>query len=270
LMAADIAQAAPRAAAFALALERPARSASWVLALTSAASFMVALDALVVSTALASIRQDFGASIEALQWTVNAYNLSFAVLLLTGAALGDRFGRRRMFIVGLSVFTLASAGCAVAPNAAWLIAGRALQGAGGAMLVPLAMALLSAAVPPEERAKVLGLFSGITGLALVGGPVIGGLIVQAAAWHWIFWLNVPIGVITILLATSRLPESRGPLAALDIGGLVLASAASLALVLGLARANTEGWASTEVCSHWPLPCWPQLALCCLRCARLPR
>ena len=245
-MAADIVQAPPRATVATLALERPSTSAGWVLTLTSAASFMVALDALVVATALSSIRQDFGASIEALQWTVNAYNLSFAVLLLTGAALGDRFGRRRMFMVGLSLFTLASAACALAPNATWLIAARAVQGAGGAMVMPLAMALLSAAIAPEERARALGLFSGLTGLALVGGPLIGGLIVQGAAWHWIFWLNVPIGVVTIMLSARRLRESRGATAALDVGGLTLASTASLALVWGLARANVAGWASTEV------------------------
>src|SRR5262245_45816546 len=164
LMAITIAQAPSRTAGASLSADGTKTSVRWFLALTSAASFMVALDALVVATTLSSIRQDFGASIEALQWTVNAYNLSFAVLLLTGAALGDRFGRRRMFIAGLAVFTLASALCAVAPGPAWLIAARAVQGAGGAMVMPLAMALLSAALSPQERARVLGLFSGLTGL----------------------------------------------------------------------------------------------------------
>jgi EmrB/QacA subfamily drug resistance transporter len=247
-MAVDFAEAAPRAASPAIATTQTKTSASWVLALTSVASFMVALDALVVATALSTIRVDFGASIEALQWTVNAYNLSFAMLLLTGAALGDHFGRRRMFVIGLTIFTAASAACALAPRVEWLIAARALQGAGGAMVMPLAMALLSAAFPAEERAKALGLYSGVTGLALIGGPVIGGAIVQGIAWHWIFWLNIPIGLITIALTFGRVDGSRGPTAGLDIGGLVLASSASLALVWGLVRANAAGWLSTEVAS----------------------
>jgi MFS family permease len=129
---------------------------AWVLGLASLASFMVALDALVVATALSAIRRDLGASLEALQWTMNAYNLSFAVLLLTGAALGDRFGRRRLFGAGLSVFVTASAACALAPSAGWLTAARAVQGAGAALVMPLAMVLLSAAFPREERAKAWG------------------------------------------------------------------------------------------------------------------
>src|SRR5260370_24446892 len=154
----------------------------WVLALTSAASFMAALDASVVTTALSTIRLDLGASIEALEWTVNAYNLSFAVLLLTGAALGDRFGRRRMFAVGLGVFVAASAACALAGSAGWLIAARAVQGAGAALGMPLAMALLGAAFPREERGNALGIFSGVTGLALIAGPVVGGSGAEGIAW----------------------------------------------------------------------------------------
>jgi EmrB/QacA subfamily drug resistance transporter len=207
---------------------------------------MVALDALVVSTALSTIRLEFGASIEALEWTVNAYNLSFAVLLLTGAALGDRFGRRRIFTLGLTVFTAASMACALAPNVNWLIAARAAQGAGGAMVVPLAMAMLSAAFQPAERARALGLFSAVTGLALLAGPVVGGAIVQGVDWHWIFWLNVPIGLVTVMLARARIDESFGPKAALDRTGLLLASAAALAAVWGLSRANLAGWTSLEV------------------------
>ena len=166
---------------------------TWVLALTSVASFMVALDALVVTTALSTIRIDLGASIEALEWTVNAYNLSFAVLLLTGAALGDRLGRRRMFAAGLALFVVASAACALASNIGALIAARAVQGAGAALVMPLAMALLSAAFPREERAKALGIFSAVTGLALIAGPVAGGAIAEGLAWQWIFWINLPIG-----------------------------------------------------------------------------
>src|SRR5262245_35970611 len=145
-------------------MKEPSENAlkTWVLALTSLASLMVALDALVVTTALSTIRLELGASIEALQWTMNAYNLSFAVLLMTGAALGDRFGRRRMLVAGLALFVAASAACALATSAGWLIAARTIQGAGAALVMPLAMALLSATFPPEERAKALGIFSGLT------------------------------------------------------------------------------------------------------------
>jgi EmrB/QacA subfamily drug resistance transporter len=222
------------------------RSRAWVLALTSMAAFMAALDAQVVTTALGDIRHELGASIETLQWTVNAYNLSFAVLLLTGAALGDRFGRRRMFVAGVALFVAASIMCAMAGNAGWLIAGRTLQGAGSALLVPLAMALLSAAFPREERARALGVFGGVTGLALIAGPVAGGVITEGLAWQWIFWINVPIGVVAIPLALRRIPESRGLAAGIDIAGLVLAGGAALATVWGLTRGNSLGWTHLEV------------------------
>src|SRR4051812_1571190 len=172
---------------------------NWVLALVSAASFMAALDSLVVTTALGTIRTNLNTTIEMLQWTVNAYNLSFAVLLLTGAALGDRFGRRRLFAAGLTLFILASAICGMATNPAWLVAGRALQGAGSALVMPLAMALLGAAFPREERARALGISSGITGLALIAGPMVGGVIAEGFAWQWIFWINMPIGLVILPL-----------------------------------------------------------------------
>jgi len=218
----------------------------WVLALTSVASFMVALDALVVTTALSTIRLDLTASIEALEWTVNAYNLSFAVLLLTGAALGDRLGRRRIFAAGLGLFVVASIACALASNVGWLIAARAAQGAGAALVMPLAMALLSAAFPREQRGKALGIFSSITGLALIAGPVVGGAIAQGLAWQWIFWINLPVGVIVIPLVLWRLRESAGPGTGLDVAGLVLVTAAALGVVWGLMRANSAGWTSLEV------------------------
>jgi EmrB/QacA subfamily drug resistance transporter len=227
---------------------QPASNATqtWVLALTSVASFMVALDALVVSTALSTIRLDLGASIEQLEWTVNAYTLSFAVLMMTGAALGDRFGRRRMFAAGLGLFVAASAACALAPGIGPLIAARAVQGAGAALVMPLAMALLSAAFPPEQRGRALGIFSGVTGLALIAGPVVGGAIAEGIAWQWIFWLNVPIGLLTIPLARSRIPESFGSDTSLDIPGLALVTGAALGLVWGLVRGNGAGWGSLEV------------------------
>src|SRR4051812_10393512 len=182
-------------------------SRTWVLVLTSVASLMVALDALVVTTALSAIRVDLHASIEELEWTINAYALTFAVLLMSAAALGDRFGRRRGFVAGVALFTAASAACALAPGVGWLIAARAVQGAGAALVMPLALALLSAAFPPERRAFALGLFSGVTGLAVLGGPVVGGAITQGIAWQWIFWLNVPIGLVLAPLALRRVGES---------------------------------------------------------------
>jgi EmrB/QacA subfamily drug resistance transporter len=219
---------------------------NWVLALASIASFMAALDALVVTTALGAIRADLNASIEMLQWTVNAYNLSFAVLLLTGAALGDRFGRRRMFACGIGLFVAASAVCGTATNPAWLITGRALQGAGAALVMPLAMALLGAAFPREQRARALGIFGGITGLALIAGPVVGGAIAEGFAWQWIFWINLPIGLVIIPLVRTRIPESYGPGSALDIGGLLLVSGAAFGVVWGLLRGNSAGWADADV------------------------
>src|SRR5918997_5275232 len=168
---------------------------SWVLALAAVASFMVALDTLVVSTALTTIRADLQASVEELEWTVNAYNLSFAVLLLTASALGDRFGRRRLFAAGLMLFALSSAACALAPTAGLLIAARTVQGVGAAFVMPLALTLVGAAFPPERRGSAMGALQGLTGLAVAGGPVIGGAIPDRLARQWIFWVNVPIGLL---------------------------------------------------------------------------
>jgi EmrB/QacA subfamily drug resistance transporter len=218
----------------------------WILGLASAASVMVALDATVVTTALSRIRLDLGTSVEQLEWTVNAYSLSFAVLLMTGAVLGDRFGRRLVFTAGLTLFTLASAACALAPGIGWLIGARAVQGAGAALVAPLAMALLSAAYPPAERPKALGVFAGLTGLAVVAGPVVGGAVTQGLAWQWIFWLNLPIGLVIIPLALRRIPESRGAGGPVDAGGLVLVTGAALGLVWGLIRSHAAGWGSAEV------------------------
>ncbi len=219
---------------------------SWVLGVTSLASFMMALDAQVITTAFATIRAEFGSQIETLQWTVNAFNLTFAVLLLTGAALGDRFGRRRMFASGIALFVLASAACALSVSAGWLIASRAAQGAGAALVMPLAMAILSGAFGRDQRARALGIFSGITGCALIVGPAIGGFITESLGWRWIFWINLPIGMIAIVLVLARLRESFGPVAALDIPGLLLVAFAALALVWSLLRGNAVGWASFEV------------------------
>lgn len=219
---------------------------NWVLGVTALASFMMALDAMIITTAFAAIRTEFGSPVETLQWTVNAFNLTFAVLLLTGAALGDRFGRRRMFAAGIALFVVASAACALAGNATALIAARALQGSGAALVMPLAMAILSSTFGREERARALGIFSGITGCALIIGPAIGGFITEHFGWRWVFWINLPIGLIAIGLVLARLRESFGPAAALDIPGLLLIALAALALVWSLLRGNAVGWASAEV------------------------
>jgi EmrB/QacA subfamily drug resistance transporter len=222
------------------------RRTGWTFAITSIALFMVTLDNLVVSTAIPRIRIDLGAGIEGLEWTVNAYTLTFAVLLLTGAALGDRLGRRLVFSLGLGIFTLASAGAALAPSIDWLIAARAVQGVGGALILPLTLTLLSASVPPERRGVALGAWGGIGGLAVALGPVVGGAVVNGLNWHWIFWLNVPIGLVLAPLAMSRLRESHGPANKLDIRGLVLISAGLFGIVWGLVRGNGQGWGSAEI------------------------
>ncbi|HEX4931059.1 MAG TPA: DHA2 family efflux MFS transporter permease subunit, partial [Gaiellaceae bacterium] len=206
----------------------------------------VTLDNLVVTTAIPVIRTDLNASLENLEWTVNAYTLTFAVLLLTGAALGDRFGRRRVFAIGIGVFTLGSIAAALAPNVEALVLARALQGLGGAIVMPLTLTILSAAVPKEKRGLALGAWGGISGLAVAFGPVVGGAVVQGLSWQWIFWLNVPVGLLLIPLALSRLQETFGPGGKLDLPGLGLASAGLFGIVWGLVRGNGQGWASPEV------------------------
>src|SRR5881409_1152783 len=200
----------------------------------------------VVTTALPVIRSAFNSSLSDLEWVVNAYTFTFAVFLLTGAALGDRFGRKRMFMIGLAIFTGASAMAALAPTTEWLIAARAVQGVGGAIVTPLTLTILSSAVSPERRGLVLGAWGGISGLAVAIGPLVGGAVVQGISWQWIFWLNVPIGLALIPLAALRLRESRGPNNSLDLPGLGLASAGLLGIVWGLVRGNQVGWGSTEI------------------------
>ena len=201
---------------------------------------MVTLDNLVVTTAIPVIRADLDASLESLEWTVNAYTLTFAVLLLTGAALGDRFGRRRVFAIGVGIFTLGSVAAALAPSVEALNIARAVQGLGGAIVMPLTLTILSAAVPKEKRGLALGAWGGISGLAVAFGPVVGGAVVQGLSWQWIFWLNVPIGILLIPLALSRLQESHGPGGKLDLPGLGLVSARTLRNRLGSDQRQRPG------------------------------
>src|ERR1700743_1200949 len=200
-----------------------AKRKAWTLGLVSVGLFMVVLDNLVVNVALPSIKDDFGASVQSLEWTVNAYVLAYGVLLLTGAALGDRFGRRRMFVTGIALFTAASAAAALAPDTDLLIAARAIQGAAAAIVTPLTLTLLANAFPPEKRGIALGVWSGISGVAVAIGPLVGGAMIEIADWHWIFWINVPIGLVLAPLAARRLNESYGPKAPLDLPGLGLVS-----------------------------------------------
>ena len=218
----------------------------WTLALAGMGAFISALDVVVVATALPVMQARLGASLADLEWTINAYNLVFGCLMLTGAALGDRFGRRRMYVTGLVTFVAGSAVAALAPDTGVLIGGRVIQGAGAAMLLPLTLALISGAFPPDKRGAAIGIWGGITGLGVAAGPVVGGAVVQGLSWQWIFWINVPVGLAVAALSAVRLRESRGTRPQLDITGMVLAGAGLFALTWGPVRAPSAGWGSAEV------------------------
>jgi EmrB/QacA subfamily drug resistance transporter len=221
-------------------------SAVWAIVITGLALFMASLDNLVVSTALPVIRVHLHAGLTGLEWTVNAYTLTFAVLMLSAAAMGERFGRRRIFVLGIALFTAASALAALAPSISVLVAARALQGAGGAMIMPLSLTLLSAAVPPERRNMALGLWGAIGGAAVAIGPLVGGAVTSGWSWQYIFWLNVPIGIVLVPLAWWKLSESHGAKTRLDLAGVGLVSAGLFGVVLGLVRGNGHGWSSASV------------------------
>jgi EmrB/QacA subfamily drug resistance transporter len=222
------------------------RTMIWTVLITSVAVFMASLDNLVVTMALPSIKDHLHASLSSLEWMVNGYTLTFAVLLLPAATLGERFGRRRMFTTGLTIFTLASAAAALAPNAGLLVAARAIQGAGGALVLPLSLTLLSSAVPAARRGAALGFWGAMSGLAVAVGPVVGGAVTEGASWQWIFWLNVPIGLLMIPLAARLLPHSHRSPSRLDLPGVVLISTGLLGVVFGLVRGNEHGWTSAQV------------------------
>lgn len=218
----------------------------WTLAITAIAFFMVALDALVVVTALPVIHRDLGANLATLEWTINAFTLAFAAGIIPAAALGDRLGRRRLFAVGLGIFTAASAACALAPTAGLLIAARAIQGLGAAAVMPVSLTILTSAFPPQRRGAVIGAWGGIAGLAVASGPLVGGAITQGLDWHWIFWVNVPIGVVAILLSLALLSESYGPATRLDLPATILVAGGAVGIVWGLIRAGEFGWSSNQV------------------------
>jgi EmrB/QacA subfamily drug resistance transporter len=222
------------------------RKSRWTLLIVSIGLFMTVLDNLVVNVALPSIHRELGSSIQALEWTVNAYVLSYAVFLLTGAALGDRFGRKRMFTAGIALFTASSAAAALAPTTAVLIAARATQGLGAAIVTPLTLTLLADAFPPQRRGVALGIWSAISGVAVALGPLVGGAVVQLASWHYIFWINVPVGAVLVPLSISRLAESHGPSRRLDLAGLGLASSGLFGIVFALVRSQSLGWGDLQV------------------------
>ena len=228
--------------------DKPAtkRRLGWVLGLTSTGYFMVILDSVVVITALPRMQRDLHVSLSSLQWTLNAYGIAFAAGIITAAALGDRLGRRKVFTIGLALFTVASVACALAPNASGLIAARTVQGLGGAIVLPLSLTILTTAFPAERRGMIVGIYGGLAGLAVAMGPIVGGAITQGIDWHWIFWINVPIGVIAVLLGLRLLPESYGAPERLDLMGVGLVTAGVVSLVWALSRANNVGWSSAGV------------------------
>src|SRR5436190_8412621 len=233
-----------------LSRTEPARG--WALVLTWAAFFMVALDALVVITALPAIHHDLGGSMSTLEWTVNAYTLSFAAGIITAAAIGDRLGRRRVYVAGLLLFTAASAACALAPSAGTLIAARAVQGIGAAIVTPLSLTILTSAWPAQRRGTIVGIWGGIAGLAVAAGPLVGGAVVQGLNWHWIFWVNVPIGLAAAAGSVIRLSESRGPATRLDIPGVVLVTIGAGGILWGMVRGGETGWGTGEVIAAFVL------------------
>ncbi len=222
------------------------RRLGWVVGLTSTAYFMVVLDALVVTTALPRMQRDLHVGLSSLQWTVNAYGIAFAAGIITAAALGDRFGRRLVFNSGLALFTVASFACALAPSMAVLIVARTVQGLGAAVVLPLSLTILTTAFPPERRGMIVGVYGGLAGLAVALGPIVGGAITEAIDWHWIFWINVPIGIAAVVLGQRLLPESRGAPDRLDLVGVSLVTAGVVALVWALTRSGAVGWAGAEV------------------------
>ena len=213
----------------------------WTLALTGTAFFMVVLDALAVTTALPAIHRDLGASLPELQWTLSAYMLAWAAAITTAAACGDRFGRRRVFALGLCIFALASASCALATSVGGLIAARAAQGAGAGVIMPLSLTILTTSFPPERRGTMIGLWGAIAGIAAMAGPIVGGALTQGLSWQWIFWVNVPIGVVAAALVRLRLTETLGPPTRIDPLAIVLVSTGAAGVVLGLVRAAERGW-----------------------------
>src|SRR5437867_1917150 len=208
---------------------------------------MAMLDNTVVNVALPTISRKLGAGVSELQWIVDGYVLVFASLLLTGGILGDRYGRKKMFLAGLSVFTLASLACGLSQSTGQLIGFRAVQGLGAALLMPGTLSIITVTFPPHERAKAIGLWAGFSGLALALGPTVGGLMVEKLGWESVFFLNVPIGIVAFLVATRTVSESTSEEARqLDLPGLALGTSGLFALTYGLIEANQKGWTDPTI------------------------
>ena len=220
--------------------------AGWALLLTSVAFFMVTLDSLVVVTALPAIHRELGGQVSTLEWAVNAYLLIFAAGIITAASIGERFGRRRVYVAGLALFSLASAACALAPSTTLLIAARAMQGLGAAIVTPLSLTILTTAFGPERRGRVIGIWGSIAGLAVAAGPLVGGGVTQGLSWHWVFWVNVPVGLAGAALSRLRLPEAPASGAALDLVGAVSASLGALAVIWSLVESGGTNWDATNL------------------------
>jgi len=212
------------------------------------ALFMIMLDNTVVNVALPSIQKDLGSSISGLEWTVNAYTLSFAVLLVTGGRLGDIFGRRRMFLFGVIVFGLSSAFIGFSQTDAWLVAGRVAQGVGAAFMMPATLSIISNAFPPQERGKAIGTWAGVSALALAIGPVVGGLLTEHVSWRAIFYLNIPVAIGAVLASLFAVRESRDETVGreVDFAGVAVLTAGLSALILALVEGNEWGWGSTAI------------------------
>jgi len=218
----------------------------WTFAIVSIALFMGMLDNLVVTTALPAIGRALHAGVADLEWTVNAYTLAFAVLMIPATALGDRFGRRRVLLLGVVLFTAGSAASALAGSTTVLTISRAVQGMGAAGIMPLTLTILANAFPPDKRAAAIGLWSGVSGLGLAAGPLVGGAIVSGWSWNAVFWVNVPVGIVLLVLGRLHLPESFGDRRPLDLPGIALAGFGLLGIVYGLIRGNTIGWGSYQI------------------------
>jgi EmrB/QacA subfamily drug resistance transporter len=220
----------------------------WTLAAVAFGLFMIMLDNTIVNVALPSIERSLHMSISSLEWIVTAYALTFAALLITGGKLGDLYGRRKMFIAGLVVFTLSSLACGLAPSAGFLIGARAVQGVGAALMNPATLSIITATFPPKERGQAIGIWAGVSALALAIGPLVGGLIVDNINWHWIFYVNIPVGVIGIIVSRLVITESRDTSheQSIDLPGLVTSSGALLALSYALIEGNRHGWGSPEI------------------------
>src|SRR5215208_1414007 len=219
----------------------------WTLGAVAVGLFMIMLDNTVVNVALPSIQRDLGADLSSLEWIVTGYALTFAALMLTGGKLADAYGRRLMFVLGIAVFTLSSLACGLATSEEMLIAARIVQGAGAALMNPATLSIIAATFPPKERGMAIGIWAGVSALALAIGPLVGGLLTQHLSWNWIFFVNIPVGIIGVAASYAFIRESKDEThVRLDVPGLLTSGAGLFALTYGLIEANSYGWGSGRI------------------------